>query len=119
MADLRLEVWHLDRLSAECGHFTSRTTVNSGYGCRHPEQQDVVPEFVAPGAATPKKPRCGRCLAFTCPIAAHFAPLDEPEDEAECVRLGLDPADYDGDGWMLVAVDEAGQLIGRKGVPRG
>lgn len=114
MADPRHEVWHLDRLITRCGYFTSRTTVNNGYGCRHPEQEDVEDEYVAPGAPAPKEAKCGRCLACTCPIAAQFCPRDNPEDKAECAELDLNPVDFDDDHWMLVAVDEHGELVGRR-----
>ena len=107
------EVWHIDALIERCGYFTSDTTVNNGYGCRHPKQEDVEDEYVEPGEPAPKEPRCGRCFTFTCPIAAAMDP-NEPADAEEFRRHGLNPDDHTQTNWMLVALDEHGDLIGRR-----
>lgn len=110
------EVWHLDNLIQECGWFTSETTVNNGYGCRHPGQEDLEEEHLETlrhrGVQGPPPFRCGRCFAFTCPIATELNPSEDPEDAEEVRAAGMDPASTSDGEWMLVSVSADGRLEG-------
>lgn len=65
---------HIDTLFGRnrCGWANSDTEKNNGYGCDHPEQEDV-------------EDGQGRCFSFTCPIAC------ETEDESEEMKLHSRP----------------------------
>lgn len=109
----RREVWHIDNLTEECGWFDSKTTVNNGYGCRHPDQKDVEKEHQEPGEPPPHPPTCGRCFTFTCPIASSLDPSDP--DDAEVFREnGCDPANHSEGEWLQVPIDGNGRLLGRR-----
>lgn len=108
------DIWHLDNVVEACGYFTSDTTVNSGYGCRHPDQEDVEEEYQEPGEPVRDPPTCGRCFAFTCPLGAELNPSEDEEDTAEFRKRGLDPASFSDGEWMLVDVDDNGALVGAK-----
>jgi len=89
------KVVHIDNLVEECGYFTSRTTVNSGYGCRHPKQRDVEKEHMeslkamgVDGSTT-----CGRCFAPACPLGDRLSPSE-------------------GEKWLMVEVDKNGRVVG-------
>lgn len=47
------ELLHIDELIKVCGHFTTDTELNSGYGCTHKENTEAQ----------------GCCFAFACPVA--------------------------------------------------
>ncbi len=108
------DIWHIDHVTEACGYFTSDTTVNNGYGCRHPEQEDIADEYAEPGKPPPSPPKCGRCFPFTCPLGSELNPSEEPEDAEEFRNLDMDPEDYSDGEWMLVEVDDDGKLIGAK-----
>lgn len=58
---------HIDELCRRCGHFEN-TGVNNGYGCAHPDQEEVENGH-------------GKCYAFSCPLGNSLypnEPLDEP-----------------------------------------
>jgi hypothetical protein len=110
---------HIDNLTEECGYFTSRTTVNSGYGCRHPEQEDVEKEHMESLKAMKidGPPTCGRCFTFTCPLGAELNPSQE--EDAETMReLGEDPDAMSDGRWMLVETDENGRVVGAAPEPK-
>lgn len=48
-----------------CGYFTSRTHVNNGYGCLHPENEEQYEGDVIP-----------RCYTWSCPLAYEVDPND-------------------------------------------
>jgi hypothetical protein len=108
------DVIHIDNLVQECGFFTNRTTVNSGYGCRHPEQRDVEKEHMeslkAMGIDGP--PTCGRCFTFTCPLGAELNPSQEEEDAQSFRDAGMDPGDMSDGMWMLVEITDDGRIDG-------
>jgi len=106
------DIWHLDAVAEACGFFTSNTTVNNRYGCRHPRQEDVEKEYRAPGEPAPQMATCGRCFAFTCPLGSELCPSEDEEDAKEFQRLGMDPKDFSDGEWLLVDVDNSGALIG-------
>jgi hypothetical protein len=106
------DIWTLDQVTEVCGYFTSRTTVNNGYGCRHPKQQDIEDEYQEPGKPPPVPPKCGRCFSFTCPLGLELHPSEEPEDAEEFRARGMDPTSMSDGEWMLVAVTEDGALVG-------
>lgn len=103
------DIWNIDHVIEACGYFTARTTVNNGYGCRHPEQQDVEDER---GPVPPRPATCGRCFAFTCPLGSELSPSEDPEDRQEFIDRDMDPADFSDGEWMLVEVDPVGALVG-------
>jgi len=70
-----LECMHIDRLTQECGMFTSDTSENNGYGCQAAQNTE------APGC----------CYTFACPIATE---CDE-EDPHWCDT-------YSPGDWMIV-----------------
>lgn len=116
MAEPRLAVWHLDNLVERCGFFTTNTSVNNGYGCLHPEQEDIEPEELDPEEMDGvERKTCGRCYDVTCPIANSMNPRD-PDDAEEFRACGMNPADYSAGSWMLVSLDAKGKLIGAKEV---
>jgi hypothetical protein len=108
------DVIHIDNLVEECGYSTSRTTVNNGYGCRHPEQEDVEEEDLdglrEMGVQGPSPFKCGRCFTFTCPLGAELNPSQE--EDAETMReCGEDPDSMSDGVWMLVEI-EYGRIVG-------
>jgi len=94
------ELIHLDELIIECGHFTSDTELNSGYGCTHKDNTDY--------------PGC--CYSCACPIAVKadltsIKPRDKDLYERYKVEFkdqlsagtsedDLQPDDY-GISWMI------------------
>ena len=106
------DIWHIDHVTQACGYFTSDTTVNNGYGCRHPGQEDVEEEYHEPGKPPHDLPTCGRCFTFTCPLGAELNPSEDEEDAAAFRARGLDPASLSDGEWMLVDVDDNGALVG-------
>jgi protein gp37 len=59
---------NIDSLASECGYFDASSSVNNGYGCTHPEQEE-------------RENGCGKCFDFSCPIASRLEPsepLDQP-----------------------------------------
>lgn len=108
------DIWNIDHVTEACGYFTSDTTVNNGYGCRHPEQEDVEDERVEPRRPPRDPPKCGRCFAFTCPLGSELNPSEEEEDRAEFTARGMDPASFSDGEWMLVSVTDGGALVGAK-----
>ena len=80
----------MDRLVEICGHFNSRSPVNNGYGCNHPEQEDQE--------ADEDEKEHGRCFSFTCPIAMEMH-ASEPLDKYLFDILGEKPEDTGEGEW--------------------
>lgn len=110
------EIWHLDNVTQECGYFASDTTVNNGYGCLHPEQEDQEEEEEEDrqdGARDGEPRKCGRCFSFTCPLGSELNPGQDPDDRKEFRKHGMNPASFSDGEWMLVSVND-GRLVGAK-----
>ncbi len=60
---------YLDQLTEACGYFNPNATVNNGYGCNHPKQEDVEDGE-------------GRCFTFSCPIASQLEPSSNDPGQA-------------------------------------
>lgn len=82
---VKIEPIHIDELTNECGHFTSETNVNGGYGCNHKNQSEWDME---------NGKKHGKCYGFSCPIAWLM-------DEEEWKKLGEDPSDYTEGNWLV------------------
>ena len=82
----------LDGLVRRCGYFNGNADVNNGYGCDHPEQEDI-------------EEGQGRCFDFSCPLGISLHPETEPLDREYFSQDETD-VDYWGnmsDGtWMLL-----------------
>lgn len=57
-----MKIIHIDEMVEICGFFTTETTVNNGYGCKHPNQEETDVDF-----RTDKKH--GKCYCWSCPLA--------------------------------------------------
>lgn len=71
---------HINDFANKCGHFNGKTFVNNGYGCLHPEQQEL-------------EEGNGCCFAFSCPLATNMIAQD-------WIDRGENPALFD-DEWVL------------------
>ncbi len=57
-----MKIIHLDELVDICGYFTSNTSVNNGYGCKHKDQEEIdTCSYI-------NKPH-GKCYSWSCPLA--------------------------------------------------
>lgn len=63
---------HIDEMVGICGYFTTETTVNNAYGCKHPDQEETDIDFRT------EKPH-GKCYCFSCPLG-HEADLQDMKD---------------------------------------
>lgn len=54
--EVRTFIVEINRLARHCGCFNGETDVNNGYGCNHPECDEV-------------EDGQGKCLAFSCPLS--------------------------------------------------
>lgn len=82
-----------DFAERSCQFFRTEYTVNNGYGCAHPDQQET--ELVAVG--DPGRQcliREGKCYSFSCPLGAALSPSSEPEDAVLMRQYGWDPDDF-------------------------
>lgn len=92
---------HIDNLVDICGFFTSETSVNNHYGCKHKDQEET--DFCH---FTGKEH--GKCYSFSCPLARRAdledmknldSELYEEWKDGECpIFMGAD--------WMVVDMDE-------------
>lgn len=81
------EVISLDHLVERCGYFSFDHS--NGYGCKHPEQQDV------------DENGRGSCYAHSCPVACRLY-ANEPLDLQELAKRDIDNLDLEGENWMLI-----------------
>jgi protein gp37 len=72
---------NIDSLASECGYFDNSSSVNNGYGCTHPEQEE-------------RENGCGKCFDFSCPIASRLEP-SEPLDQPIYKAFGFYGDEYE------------------------
>lgn len=101
------ETMSIDSLTEVCGYFTSATDANGGYGCNHPEQEEVEYLYEEDGYTyrgfeedeSRSKSRQGKCYSFSCPIAFKCSTIGElkdyDEDTAEEIIRNNPNADED------------------------
>lgn len=97
----------------ECSHFRSDYSINNGYGCAHPAQEEIeivaIPaiggDFDGDGIDEPG-PKCleieGKCFSFSCPLGYSMYPSESPEDARRMRQAGLNPEHCSDDTWMLL-----------------
>lgn len=73
----------MDEVANMCGYFNGETDLHNGYGCDHPDQEEV-------------EDGQGKCLHCTCPFAYELDP-DHPEDAAYMKAHGMSGEET---GWM-------------------
>ena len=59
-SDMKRKVAVFDDFSCSCPYFTASTSVNNGYGCNHPEQEEK-------DAGSHGKQQ-GKCYCWSCPL---------------------------------------------------
>lgn len=88
---------HIDNLANECGYFTTETTVNNHYGCKHPDQEEQDEDY-----RTGKQH--GKCYCFSCPLG-HEA------DEEDFLNHDENPEDMSEGEWIVLEKDWKKQEI--------
>lgn len=92
-----------DFAERECWWFNSFASVNNGYGCDHPAQQET--DIAAQGD---DEQQClvkqGKCYSWSCPLGYEVNPTSNPADAERLRQAGLDP-DHFEDGALLLLVD--------------
>lgn len=98
---MRNRIIGLEEMTAICGFFTTDTTVNNAYGCKHPEQEETDEDF-----RTGKEH--GKCYSFCCPLAyeANLEDMKELDKELydDWKDEEYDPSEMGGE-YMVVDVD--------------
>ena len=96
---------HIDEMVKICGYFTSNTTVNNAYGCKHPEQEETDIDFRT------EKPH-GKCYCFSCPLGKEADLQDMKKLDQELYNdwkyEDFDPSEMGGD--YLVIDESVGKL---------
>ena len=82
------EAIHINDLCRRCGYFEPNTLVNSGYGCNHPDQQEIE------NSDRSNFKDQGKCYAHSCPLGDRM-------DAQDWKERGEDPESYD-DEWILL-----------------
>lgn len=107
-----MKVVHIDELANVCGYFTTKTDINSGYGCNHPEQECFEIAYQDDEGYTrieDKEPKVkqGRCHCYSCPLATECNLEDlkkySPEDYDDWKDHEYDPSES---GANLVLVSD-------------
>jgi len=85
----------INSLANRCGFFhnaylTDDITINNGYNCRHPEQEEQY---------TKEGKTIGCCYAFSCPLGYEA-------DKEDWESFGLDPDDFEEGEYIVVDIDE-------------
>lgn len=104
---MTVKVAAFDSFAYACKHFTTEPWVNNGYGCNHPDQEEVHEDNEG------KEGGC--CYCFSCPlgIEADEAVLKDPhvdwcglcddgevsESEYLLVNVGPDATEDEKDAW--------------------
>jgi hypothetical protein len=92
---------HIDEMVQICGYFTTETTVNNGYGCKHPDQEEQDEDLYTGR-------QHGKCYAFNCPLApeADLQDMKELDQELydEWKNEEYDPTEMGGN---YLVVDES------------
>lgn len=86
---MKRKVAVFDDFAYACHYFTSDTSVNNGYGCNHPEQEESDPDDSGKEQ--------GKCYCFSCPLGIEPDEEDwnNPDVDFDGLQLG-DFTDCDG-----------------------
>lgn len=118
-----MKIISIDELSSICGYFNENTTINNGYGCEHPEQEECDDACVDEDGYTryicsdedkllPQKNQ-GKCYHISCPLASRCDLEDVKSydhEEYERIMKYFDgdsyKADIEVDNSELVVIEE-------------
>lgn len=96
-----MKIIHIDEMTSICGYFTGETTVNNGYGCTHPDQEEKDED-----CNTGKEH--GKCYCFSCPLGNEADLEDMKKLDQELYNdwkdEKYDPSEIGGD---YLVIDEA------------
>jgi len=104
------EIMEINNLAHICGYFESKTGVNNGYGCKHPNQQESEETEV-----DEEIKECGKCFAFSCPLAYQADYEDCKEIDSNsctgCNKEDCENGEYESCELVVVEKSERGDII--------